>query len=79
MNKVIDFIVDLVKVAVAALTGIFAVFGAGQLLQEYLPWFNEIGDPVIGLGLVYFFFVMLMVKIGMDYYKTFINNVGKKK
>ena len=79
MNKIIDFVAGLFKLAVAVLTAFFAVCGAGEMIPLYMPWFNEIGDASIALAIVYFLFVMLMVKIGMDYYKAFTDKAGKKR
>ena len=79
MSRLIDFIKGLLKLAIAGGTAFFAVAGAGFMLEDY-PLYAELGEDLhIGLGFVYFFFVLLMVYIGMDEWKNVTSNIKDKK
>lgn len=69
MNRIIDFIKGLLKLAFSGITAFFAVCGAAEMIPIYLPWYKELGDVNIGLGIAYFLAVLLLVNIGLQYYK----------
>lgn len=83
MRNVIEFIEKfikgLLKTVVAVATAFFAVVGAAEYIDT-IPFFSKLGENTsIGLGIVYFLFVLAMVIIGIDCFKTYTNEKGKKK
>lgn len=66
MNRIIDFIKGLLKLAFSGITAFFAVLGAAEYLQERI---TLKGDAGFVLGFIYFLAVLLLVNIGLQYYK----------
>ncbi len=66
MNRIIDFIKGLLKLAFSGITAFFAVLGASVYLGEKgLPD----SEYNIVIGIIYGIAVLLLVNIGLQYYK----------
>ncbi len=76
MSRIIDFLKEIARIAFSGITAFFAVFGASLYLREHLKLEGDIGFI---LGFIYFFAVLIFVKIGMDYCKEVFTKNGKKK
>lgn len=76
MNKIKDFLIGLIQLAFSGLTAFFAVVGAAEYVPEYIDLKGSTGEV---LAIVYFFAVLMLVNIGISYYKEATNSVGKKK
>lgn len=76
MNRIINFIKGILKLAFSGATAFFAVIGAAEYLGEKgVPE----TDANIFLGIIYGVAVLLLVYIGLEYYKEAAHKNGKKK
>ena len=75
MNRIIEFIKGIARIAFSGITAFFAVLGAAEYLGEKgIPETNA----NIFLGIIYFFVVLILVYIGLEYYKEATKRNSKK-